>query len=579
MCGIAGLWDRSLSGNDDALRSVAFKMANALRHRGPDDYGFWEDADAGVALSHRRLSVVDLSPLGRQPMISASGRYVIVYNGEIYNFRGLRRQLETVGNSFRGHSDTEVMLAAITQWGIREAVIRFNGMFAFALWDREERTLYLARDRFGEKPLYYGWVGGTLIFGSELKALRAHSDFQATIDRDALGLYMRYGYVPTPYCIYRDIRKLSAGSILRLTGESDERASAESYWSVADVALRAMQTGFKGSAEEATKEFESLLEDAVRLRLEADVPIGAFLSGGIDSSTIVALMQHQLSRPVKTFTVGFEEAAFNEAKEATRIAEYLGTAHTELYVSSSEAMAVVPRLPTLYDEPFADSSQIPTFLISMLARSHVTVSLSGDGGDELLAGYNRYLLTSRIARSVLRSPTPVRRLIGRALQAVAPGTWDQVFGLLGRVTTSVMAQRHIGHKLHRFGRVVADGKANDAYVSLMSIWDRPSAVVLGTTELSDRTTTLPPGVKHLDGTQRMMLLDALTYLPDDILVKVDRASMGVGLETRIPFLDTRVAEFCWSLPLSMKVRHGQRKWLLRRVLSRHIPQQMVDRPK
>lgn len=580
MCGIAGFLSPSRAAAGEDMQSTVLGMATALRHRGPDDSGTWLDPAAGVALGHRRLSIVDLSPLGHQPMRSASGRHVIVYNGEIYNFRSLRTELESRGHAFRGHSDTEVMLAAITQWGVRDALHRFNGMFAFALWDQQEHTLHLARDRFGEKPLYYGWFDRTLVFASELKALRAHPLFEGEIDRDALGLYMRYGYVPTPYCIYRGLHKLPPGTVLTLTGgASDPQVSPEAYWSAADAALASMDSEFRGSAAEATTELECLLEDAVRLRLEADVPLGAFLSGGIDSSTIVALMQRQGSRPVKTFTIGFEEAPYNEAEDAKKVAEHLGTEHTELYVSSSEAMAVIPRLPTLYDEPFADSSQIPTFLISSLARRHVTVSLSGDGGDELLGGYNRYLLTSRILRGLLRNPMPVRKLIARMLHAVAHTTWDRVFGVFGKGTPSIMAQRHIGNKLHRLGRILADGKADDAYISLMSVWDRPSAVVLGTTALADRTRALPRGAEDLDETQAMMLLDALTYLPDDILVKVDRASMGVGLETRVPFLDHRVAAFCWSLPLSMKIRDGQQKWLLRQVLSRYVPRQLVERPK
>ncbi len=573
MCGIAGFLDASRRMGPQELEAAALRMADSLAHRGPDDRGSWVDSNAGVALGHRRLSVLDLSPLGRQPMESGCGRYVIVFNGEIYNFRSLRGELEAHGHPFRSRSDTEVILAAITQWGVRDALPRLNGMFAFAVWDHQDRALYLARDRFGEKPLYYGWFDRTLVFASELKALRAHPQFKGEIDRDALGLYMRYGYVPTPHCIYRGLRKLPPGTVLKLTGrESDAQASPDTYWSVTDAALSSMNSGFKGSAGEAATELERLLDDAVRLRLEADVPLGAFLSGGIDSSTIVALMQTQVSRPVKTFTVGFEEAAYNEAEDAKKVAAHLGTEHTELYVSSSEAMAVIPRLATLYDEPFADSSQIPTFLISSLARRHVTVSLSGDGGDELLAGYNRYLLNSRMARAVLGSPMPVRKLLGAAFLAVAPRTWDRVLGTL-------LHQRHIGDKLHRLGRMVANGNANDAYVSFMSIWDQPNTVVLGTTDLAAWTPVLGPSAKNLDETQRMMLRDALTYLPDDILVKVDRASMGVSLETRVPFLDHRVAEFCWSLPLSMKVKGGRGKWLLRQVLSKHVPQRLVERPK
>jgi len=512
-------------------------------------------------------------------MESASGRYVMVFNGEIYNFRALREELEKHGHSFRGHSDTEVMLAAITQWGVLQAVHRFNGMFAFAVWDRHEHELHLARDRFGEKPLYYGRFHGTFMFASELKALRVHPRFRADIDRDALSLYMRYGYVPAPYCIYREVRKLPPGTVLSLKEDAPDPPHPLAYWSIGEVALNAMSSPFTGSEADAVNEFEHLLGDAVKLRLEADVPLGAFLSGGIDSSMIVALMQRQVSQPVKTFTVGFDEAPYNEAEDAKRVAEHLGTEHTELYVSPAEAMAVIPRLPTLYDEPFADSSQIPTFLISSLARRHVTVSLSGDGGDELLAGYNRYLLTSKLSAGLLRSPMPVRTLISRGLQALAPITWDRVLAVFGTIAPSLARQRHLGDKLHRLARVLTNGRPNDVYNSLMSVWDRPATVVLGVTHQGDATIGLTADASRLHDTQRMMVLDALTYLPDDILVKVDRASMGVSLETRVPFLDHRVAEFCWRLPMSLKVRDGQRKWLLRRVLNKYVSRELFDRPK
>jgi len=579
MCGIAGFLTAARD-TTEQMQAVVLSMASTLRHRGPDDSGTWVDQTAGVALGHRRLSVVDLSPLGHQPMHSATGRYIIVFNGEIYNFRALRNELEKRGRAFRGHSDTEVMLAAITEWGVDEAVVRFNGMFAFAVWDRQETQLHLVRDRFGEKPLYYGSFGETFVFGSELKALRAHPRFKGDIDRDALGLFMRYGYVPTPRCIYRDVRKLPPGAVLSLRANTPgAEPQPFVYWSAAEVALGAVAAPFAGSDEDATEQFERLLDDAVKLRLEADVPLGAFLSGGVDSSTIVALMQRHVAGQVKTFTVGFDEAPYNEAEDAKRVAHHLGTQHTELYVSPAEAMAVIPRLPTLYDEPFADSSQIPTFLISALARRHVTVSLSGDGGDELLAGYNRYLVTAGLSRRLVRSPLSVRALIARGLRTLAPGTWDRVFAGLKRVAPSLGGQRHIGDKLHRLAGVLANGQPDDVYTSVMSIWDRPSHVVLGTSDHRDAGIASPPDAKHLDDTQLMMLQDALTYLPDDILVKVDRASMGVSLETRVPFLDHRVAEFCWSLPMSLKVRDGQRKWLLRQVLRRYLPDGLFDRPK
>ncbi len=580
MCGIAGFVQPSGNASADELEAIALRMARALRHRGPDDSGSWTDAAAGVALGHRRLSVLDLSPLGHQPMHSASRRYVVVYNGEIYNHRALRAELESRGHSFRSRSDTEVLVAAVSEWGVRDALRRFNGMLAFALWDRQERTLYLARDRFGEKPLYYAWFDDALVFASELKALSAHPRFPGEIDRDALALYMRYGYVPGPHCIYRDVRKLPPGSMLKVSAAGGNRWQApETYWSVVDVAVESVRSGFQGTTVEAIDQLDRLLANAVECRLEADVPLGAFLSGGIDSSTIVALMQQQAARPVKTFTIGFEEAQYNEAHQARAVAEHLGTDHTELYVSASDAMAVIPRLPTVYDEPFADSSQIATYLISTLARSQVTVSLSGDGGDELLGGYNRYLLASKTSKVLLGLPAPVRRAIGVALRALTPATWDRVLGALAGVAPSVGGQRHIGDKVHRLSRVLTNGGTDEAYAAFLSVWNPVPSVVLGATGQAHDAAVLPAAAAILDGTQRMMLLDAIAYLPDDILVKVDRASMSVSLETRVPFLDPAVAEFCWRLPLAMKVRDGQRKWALRQVLKKYVPSPLVDRPK
>src|SRR6266576_1583782 len=579
MCGIAGILDYSGAANGELMRSAALNMATALRHRGPDDSDVWQDPGAGIALSHRRLSVIDLSPMGHQPMVSASGRYVIVYNGEIYNFRALRNELEKHAHAFRGASDTEVILAAITHWGVRDALLRFNGMFAFALWDRQERALYLARDRFGEKPLYYGRFGNVLLFGSELKALRAYEGFEPTIDRDALGLFIQYGYVPTPNCIYRGVRKLPPGSMIRLSSHSTAQVAPESYWSVANASVTSMRNPFEGSDEDAVCQLDTLLEDAVRLRLEADVPLGAFLSGGIDSSAIVMMMQRRSSRPVKTFTVGFEEAAYNEAEDAMKVANYLGTEHTELYVTAREAMAVIPQLPHLYDEPFADSSQIPTYLICSLARRHVTVSLSGDAGDELLAGYNRYRLTSRILQVLLATPSPLRRFVGASLQLVPPTIWDQVLRVAGPLGPTLARQRHVGNKIHRLARLLLNKQGCGPYDAFMSVWDQPEDVVGDLTASRPHAPTNVANGDDLNRLESMMVHDAVTYLPDDILVKLDRASMGVSLETRVPFLDPRVAEFCWSLPIAMKTRNGKGKWLLREVLKKGIPSHLVDRPK
>ena len=580
MCGIAGFVTFA-EGTDLnlATRTVEF-MADALRHRGPDDDGCWVDETSGIALGHRRLSVIDLSPLGHQPMTSRSGHHVIVYNGEIYNFRSLRVELENRGHQFRGHSDTEVILEAISEWGLEAAIRRFNGMFAFALWDRVGHSLTLVRDRFGEKPLYYGWFDGTFVFASELKALRRHPKVRSEVDRDALGMFMRHGYVPAPRSIYRNIYKLLPGTLLRIRRDRHMPDTAPvPYWSTVHAVLEATESPFAGSEEEALAALRSQLEDAVRLRLEVDVPLGAFLSGGVDSSTIVAIMQKYAARPVKTYTVGFEDDAYDEAANARKVAEYLSTQHTEIRVSPRESLDVVPRLPFIYDEPFADSSQIPTYLIASLARSCVTVSLSGDGGDELLGGYNRYLLATSVSQGLLRRSPALQRLIGRALTWVSPKRWDGLAQIAGTLFRSRRLPRHIGDKVHRLGRVLTRPDNGDAYGAFMKVWDQPSAVVLGATDDPADDLQLPTDALALDDTTRMMLLDAVTYLPDDILVKVDRASMAVSLEARVPFLDHRLAQFCWSLPASFKVRKGNLKRILRKLLHSYVPRELVDRPK
>lgn len=554
-----------------------------MRLRGPDDGGAWVDAEAGIALGHRRLAIIDLSLEGRQPMHSSCGRYVIIFNGEIYNYLTIRHEVEqeSPGHAvpWRGHSDTEVALAAISRWGIEEAVKRFIGMFGFALWDRIERVLYLVRDRMGEKPLYYGRMGKSILFGSELKALRTHPDFNGEINRDALALYLRHNCIPAPYSIYREIYKLPPGTMLAVSGRDASFPVPVQYWSAREVAEQGIAEPFTGSTEEAIIALDGLLRDAVGLQMVADVPLGAFLSGGVDSSTVVALMQAQCDRPVKTFTVGFKEADYNESLHAKAVAACLGTEHTELYVTPAEAMAVIPKLPALYDEPFADSSQIPTFLVSELARRSVTVSLSGDGGDELFAGYNRYFWGRSIWKRLGWMPQSLRATAAAALTAVSPRRWDRVFNAAGSLLPSAIKQRTPGDKIHKLAEVLAVESPEAMYRGLASHWKDPASVVLGAREpptaLTDRHlwSNLP------DFTQRMMYLDTVSYLPDDILVKVDRASMGVSLEARIPFLDHRVVEFAWRLPLSMKVRAGQGKWLLRQVLYRYVPKEMIERPK
>jgi len=583
MCGLAGMFGLKALDKPN-VSSVTRQMIAQLHHRGPDDQGVWCDTDAGIALGHRRLSILDLSPEGHQPMHSACGRYVIAFNGEVYNFGEIKAVLEKqgAGPAWRGHSDTEVVLAAISAWGLRQALARFVGMFAFALWDRLEHCLYLSRDRLGEKPIYYGWCGNVFLFGSELKALRAHPAWRGEIDRDALALYFRHNYVPTPYSIYRGVFKLVPGTYLQLTAEEAQKQylpQPVTYWSVKHVAEEGTNRLFRGDEGEAASQLEQLLREAVAGQMVADVPLGAFLSGGIDSSTVVALMQAQSRRPVKTFTIGFYEQGYDEAEYAREVAKHLGTDHTELYVTPEEAMAVIPRLPDLYDEPFSDSSQIPTFLVSQLARRHVTVSLSGDGGDELFAGYNRYFWGRNIWKMVGWMPEALRGTGARVLTAVSPQVWDRVFTSVRPFLPAKINQRMPGDKLHKLAEILATNSPEAMYRCLVSHWKSPTSVVLHADEPPTILTDKAQRADLLDFTQRMMYLDMMTYLPDDILVKVDRASMGVSLESRVPFLDHRVVEFAWRIPLSMKIRQGQGKWLLRQVLYRYVPKALIERPK
>lgn len=574
MCGIAGFWGAIV--REEALIGGIRSMIDTLSHRGPDDDGIWTNEATGLALGFRRLAIVDLSSAGHQPMPSKSGRYVITFNGEVYNFAELRHELEARGHTFHGHSDTEVVLAAVEQWGLKAAVDRFVGMFAFALWDFQERSLSLVRDRLGIKPLYYGWMGQTLIWGSELKALRPHPSFRAEIDRGALGLYIRHSYVPGPQTIYRGIYQLPPGSIVTVTSPTD-RQPATPYWSAGEVAERGVRERFTGSGEEAVRELDGLLRQAVGLRMIADVPLGAFLSGGIDSSTVVALMQAQSSRPIKTFSIGFHEDGFNEAHHALEVARHLGTDHTELYVTPMEARDVIPCLPDIYDEPFADASQIPTVLVSRLTRRSVTVALSGDGGDEVFAGYGRYFSGADLWNRVGLLPVAVRGVLARGIAAASPAAYDRV---LRHVPFEAQAgSRLSGHHLRRLAEVMSAPSRQLLYRSIVSQEQNPSSLVMDAYEpysvLSD-AVSLPALSGFLE---EMQYLDTVTYLPDDILTKVDRASMSVGLEARVPLLDHRVVEFAWRLPTDMKVRDKQGKWPLRQVLYHYVPQSLVERPK
>ena len=586
MCGLTGFLSGQWPG--DVARSWIKRMTDAISHRGPDSEGNWLDADAGFALGHRRLSILDLSPAGHQPMVSASGRFVIAFNGEIYNHLELRGLLGEYGcraslamattGGWRGHSDTETLLAGIEAWGVEATLKKSIGMFAIALWDRQTHTLTLARDRMGEKPLYCGWQGcgneRVFLFGSELKALKAHPAFAAEIDRGALCLLLRHNYIPAPYSIYQDIAKLEPGCLLSVSLAQPEPRICK-YWDTVEVARAGVARPFEGTADQAVDALEVLAKDAVRQQLIADVPLGAFLSGGVDSSTVVALMQAQSSRPVKTFTIGFNEEGYDEAVHAKAVARHLGTEHTELYVSSQQAMEVIPRLPSLYCEPFADSSQIPTFLVSQLAKQYVTVSLSGDAGDELFCGYNRYQITEKLWHKLAMLPAPLRALVAKSITALSPTAWDSLAGIIpgaGRYAT-------LGDKLHKGAGVLASATVDDLYLGMVSHQRSPADWVIGGQEPPTHLMGLRPGLSGLGAVERMMALDTISYLPDDILVKVDRAGMGASLESRVPFLDHRVVEFAWSLPLTYKLREGQTKWPLRQVLYRHLPRELIDRPK
>src|SRR5690349_15124626 len=577
MCGIVGFLGSAGPAGQDA--AVLRRMADQLRHRGPDDEGVWADEAVGIALSQRRLSIVDLSPAGHQPMFSACQRYVIVFNGEIYNYEQIRRKLDgEAAHAWRGHSDTEVFLEAISRWGIRGALESAAGMFAFALWDRRERTLVLGRDRLGEKPLYYGRIGASFAFASELKAFRAHPAWRPEINRDAVALLMRHNYIPAPYSIYRGISKLRPGHFLVLAaGEREPRI--EAYWDARDVALQAGRHPFAGSREEAVAELEVLLKQAVKGQMMADVPLGAFLSGGIDSSTVVALMQSMSSRPVRTFTIGFHQAGYNEAEHAKEVARHLGTDHTEMYVSEREAMDVIPSLPEIYCEPFSDSSQIPTYLVSKLARQNVTVSLSGDGGDELFSGYTRYGIAEAFWSKVALVPRPLRRVTAGLATLPSPAFYDGVTGPLMPLLPERHRHARVGDKVHKAAQLLSMQSVDEVYRHLCSHWTDPVDIVIGGHEPPTMLTGLEALPNLAGNVERMMYLDLKSYLPDDILVKVDRAAMAVSLETRVPMLDHRVVAFAMSLPLAVLRADNKTKWPLRQLLYRYVPPELVERPK
>jgi asparagine synthase (glutamine-hydrolysing) len=568
MCGIAGFWNPA--GFSAESFAILKSMTDSIRHRGPDDEGHWQDPGSGVALGHRRLSIIDLSSAGHQPMTSECGRYVVVYNGEIYNFEEIRTSLESEGQApaWRGHSDTEVLLAAITAWGFESALQRASGMFAIAMWDKKDRRIRLARDRMGEKPLYYGWLSGqdgpVFVFASELSAIERHPAFKAEIDPGALNLLLRHNYVPAPASIYRNIRKIMPGCHATLTGiqgEIDEKP----YWDFLDLPS-ASRRRFSGTPEDAVEELDRLLRRAIGRQSVSDVPVGAFLSGGIDSSTVVGLMQQIGTTPVQTFTIGFSERGFDEAVHAKAVAAHLGTDHTELYVSSEDALAVVPELGRIFSEPFADSSQIPTFLVSALASKHVTVSLSGDGGDELFGGYDRYRFASRYGGAILKFPKALRRTGASAISAFPADLWNAMRPGLGR-------------RMDKIAHVLRKETVDEVYLELISHFADPGLISPWSSPTDPFAGRNMGRVAGLDPVERMMASDSVHYLPDDILVKVDRAAMANSLETRVPLLDPEVVAFAWSLPLDYKIRDGKTKWPLRQLLYRSVPKGLVERPK
>ncbi|NCB26949.1 MAG: asparagine synthase (glutamine-hydrolyzing) [Bacteroidia bacterium] len=579
MCGFAGFLG---FGNLDtgSVTRVAIGMGEAIAHRGPDDSGVWQDSLVQVALVHRRLSILDVTPAGHQPMVSASGRYVIAFNGEIYNHLEIRKELQDrcIAPNWRGHSDTETLLAGIDAWGLEETLSRSIGMFALALWDKKERALYLTRDRLGEKPLYYGWQRGVFLFGSELKALKAHPSFGGEIDRDAITLFLRHNYIPAPYSIYQHVKKLPPAYILKLRNPGAmQEVTLHPYWSLVDVVTQGQSRAFTGTDTEAVAELDDLLRNAVAAQMVADVPLGAFLSGGVDSSTIVALMQAQSTRSVRTFTIGFNEDLYNEADHAKAIARHLGTEHTELYMTPRQTIDVIPRLPTLYDEPFSDPSQIPTFLLSNMTRQYVTVSLSGDAGDELFGGYSRYTRSADFWKWFGKIPNGVRKNTAKAFRPLSMQFRDLLSASSGQVFSPRL--RNIGDNVSKFAKLIGQTDQTGFYKHFITHWPAPPEVVLDANEPENYFSRGKSKPEAMDYFESMMLADSLTYLPDDILVKVDRAAMGVSLETRVPFLDHRVVEFAWRLPLSMKIRKKQGKWILREVLYKYVPRNLIERPK
>lgn len=566
MCGIAGFITSRTTATNDLHRDVK-SMSDSIAHRGPDGEGFWFDQDAGLALAHRRLAIVDLTESGNQPMISSCGNFAMVYNGEVYNAASVASSLSNL--NLKGTSDSEVILEAFSQWGIEKTVTQLIGMFAIALWDIKKQELTLVRDRLGIKPIYWSNEGDSFIFGSELKALRQHPDCPNKLNHNAIASYLRKGYFNAPQSIFQGVNKLEPGTYL--TVSNNRKTTIEKFWSLEEVAKKGIANPFNGSDLEATDHLDTLLQDAVSMRMISDVPFGAFLSGGIDSSTVAALMQKASATPIKTFSIGFDVAQYNEAQHAAEVAAHLKTDHTELYVTSNDALDVIPQLPEMYDEPFADASQIPTYIVSKLTRDYVTVALSGDGGDELFVGYDRYFLTQKYRR-LLNQPKfmlnlqskLVRSLAGNSLQKKLP---DRVKRIAPK------------HRLNRLADVLKGGQITSLYEQTLSLNENPEALLIHGTEEKIAAWSIASDMEFADNYSFMQFIDTLDYLPDDILTKVDRASMATSLEARVPLIDHRVVEFSWTLPQHMKTREGKGKWLLRNVLHRYVPQELIERPK
>ena len=576
MCGIAGFIDHE-GFSVKYAKQIGNAMGKAIQHRGPDDSGLWIDKENGIVLSHQRLAVIDLSVSAHQPMVSSSGRYVICFNGEIYNHKDLRSELDLIGKSplWRSHSDTETILACIDAYGLKKTLIKLIGMFSIALWDKSAKEVILARDRNGEKPLYYGANGRLLLFGSELKALRAHPKFIPKINRDALCLYLRHNYIPQPYSIYEGIKKLPPGHFVKLK----KNAVPEEYWSLNQNIISAELNPFEGSEKEALNALDKLLISTVKGQMQADVPLGAFLSGGVDSSLILALMQEQSSRPIESFTIGFNDKEFNEAPFGKEVAKYLGTKHNELYISSKTAREVIPKLPKIFDEPFSDSSQIPTFLVSEMAQKQVKVCLSGDGGDEVFGGYNRYTWANSFLSKQVNIPKPFLAFVAKLITGLPPSVWNKLLKPALLVTPQKFRYSNIGDKLHKIAKVLNCSSLEEFYLLLISHWNFPESIVIQGKEPKTILTSEGKIPDKLSNEEQMMFYDMVMYLPDDILVKVDRAAMAVSLETRAPFLDHRVIDLACQLPLAMKIRDGTNKWCLRQLLYKRVPKNLIERPK